>query len=173
MESTEIFEKVSEVMKNKLTKKRRWYSSVKRTPVQWRTCMLNEFFVNVAQNLNIVFDKNSANSFDSSKLQGFVFSTIGNFVTQFNIPHITVRETQKSIENLSSSKVTGADDLSVKILKLVSLVFVQPLTRLINLSIQKSRFPSKWKLACVTLLLALKMALITFVTILDQFRCSP
>ena len=103
--------------------------------------MLNGFFVNIAQNLNIVFDKNSANSFDSSKLQQFVSSTIGNFVTQFNIPQITMRKTQKLIENLSSSKAMGADKLSV---------FVQPLTQLINLSIQKSHFPSKWKLACVT-----------------------
>ena len=38
----------------------------------------------------------------------------------------------------------------MKVLKLVSPVFVQPLTRLINLSIVSACFPTKWKLACVT-----------------------
>ena len=51
---------------------------------------------------------------------------------------------------MSSSKANGADEISVKVLKLVSPVFVQPLTRLINLSIVSACFPTKWKLACVT-----------------------
>ena len=38
----------------------------------------------------------------------------------------------------------------MKVLKLVSPVFVQPLTRLINLSIQSGCFPTKWKMARVT-----------------------
>ena len=38
----------------------------------------------------------------------------------------------------------------MKVLKLVSLVFVQPLMRLINLSIQSGCFPTKWKMAHVT-----------------------
>ena len=41
-------------------------------------------------------------------------------------------------------------ECSVKVLKLVSLVFVQPLMRLINLSIQSGCFPTKWKMAHVT-----------------------
>ena len=63
-------------------------------------------------------------SFDSSKLEEFVSSTVDNFVTQFNIPLITVQETQKFIDNLSSSEATGADEIRVKVLKLVSPVFV-------------------------------------------------
>ena len=104
--------------------------------------MLNEYFVNIAQELNQ--SQASSVSFDSSKLEEFVSSTVDNFVTQFNIPpFITVQETQKVIDNLSSSKTTGADEISVKVLKLVSPVFVQPLTKLINLSIQSGCFPTK------------------------------
>ena len=110
--------------------------------------MLNEYFVNIAQELKQ--SQHSSVSFDSSKLEEFVFSTIDNFVTQFNIPLITVHETQKFIDNLSSSKANGAGEISVKVLKLVSPVFVQPLTRLINLSIQSGCFPTKWKMACIT-----------------------
>ena len=43
-----------------------------------------------------------------------------------------------------------ADEISVKVLKLVSPVFVQPLMRLINLSIHSGCFPTKWKMARVT-----------------------
>ena len=51
---------------------------------------------------------------------------------------------------MSSSKATGADEITVKVLKLVSPVFVQPLRRLINLSIMSGCFPTKWKLVRVT-----------------------
>ena len=110
--------------------------------------MLNEYFENIAQELKQ--SQPSSVSFDSSKLEEFVFSTVDNFVTQFNIPLITVHEAQKFIDNLSSSKASGADEISVKVLKLVSPVFLQPLTRLINLSIQSGCFPTKWKMARVT-----------------------
>ena len=86
--------------------------------------MLNEYFVNIAQELTQ--SQTSSVSFDSSKLEEFVSWIVDNFVTQFNIPLITVQETQKFIDNLSSSKATGADEISVKVLKLVSSVFVQP-----------------------------------------------
>ena len=84
--------------------------------------ILNEYFVNIAQGLKQ--SQTSSVSFNSSKLEEFVSSTVDNFVTQFNIPLITVQETQKFIDNLSSSKATGADEISVKVLKLVSPVFV-------------------------------------------------
>ena len=42
------------------------------------------------------------------------------------------------------------DEISVKVQKLVSLAFLQPLTRLINLSIQSGCFPTKWKMARAT-----------------------
>jgi len=68
--------------------------------------MLNVYFVNIAQIL-----PNSLVSFDSSKTEESVSSTVDNFVTQFNIPLITVHETQKFIDNLSSSKASGADEI--------------------------------------------------------------
>ena len=91
--------------------------------------MLNEYFVIIAQEHKQ--NQTSSVSFDSSKLEEFVSSTVDNFVTQFNIPLITVQETQKFMDNLSSLKATRVDEISVKVLKLVSPVFVQPLTRLI------------------------------------------
>ena len=104
-----------------------------------------DYLVNIAQELKQ--SQTSSVSFDSSKLEEFVSLTVDNFVTQFNIPLIIIQETQKFIDNLSSSKATGADEITVKVLKLVSPVFVQPLTRLINLSIKSGCYPAKWKMA--------------------------
>ena len=50
--------------------------------------MLNEYFVIIAQEHKQ--NQTSSISFDSSKLEEFVSSTVDNFVTQFNIPIITV-----------------------------------------------------------------------------------
>ena len=89
--------------------------------------------------------------FDHKKLEDHVSSKIDkNFVAQYNIPRITVQETQKMIRKLSSSKATGPDAISVKLLKMVSPVFSHPLTRLFNLSIVKGTFHSKWKAARIT-----------------------
>lgn len=52
--------------------------------------MLNEYFVIIAQEHKQ--NQTSSISFDSSKLEEFVSSTVDNFVTQFNISIITVQE---------------------------------------------------------------------------------
>ena len=88
--------------------------------------------------------------FDHKKLEDHVSLKIDSFVAQYNIPRITVQETQKMIHKLSSSKATGPNVISVKLLKMVSPVFSHPLTRLFNLSIVKGTFHSKWKAARIT-----------------------
>ena len=52
--------------------------------------MLNEYSVIIAQEHKQ--NQTSSISFDSSKLEEFVSSTVDNFVTQFNISIITVQE---------------------------------------------------------------------------------
>ena len=107
--------------------------------------MLNDFFVNFPQPSN-----DQTNQFDTTNIEEYVSSKIGNFVTQFNIPEITVEETKKHIDKLPLSKATGPDGISVKVLKLISSVFVEPLTKLFNISITKGFFPNKWKVARVS-----------------------
>ena len=60
--------------------------------------MLNDFFVNFPQPSN-----DQKNQFDTANIEEYVSSKIGNFVTQFNIPEITVEETKKHIDKLSLS----------------------------------------------------------------------
>ena len=72
------------------------------------------------------------------------------------------------INKLSSSKATGPDAISVKLLNMLSPVFSHPLT---NLSIVKGTFPSKRKVARITPLY--KMARTTAVIITDPFLYCP
>lgn len=60
--------------------------------VKWVFCT-----VIIAQELKQ--SQTSSVSFDSSKLEEFVSLTVDNFVSQFNIPLITVQETQKFFDN--------------------------------------------------------------------------
>ena len=109
--------------------------------------MLNEFFVNIASNLQT---DTTPTEMDTIRLEDFVSSTLNNCITQFNIPAISVQDTQRMIDQLSIGKATGPDDVSVRLLKIIAPVFCEPLTQLFNLSIVKGRFPSKWKVARVT-----------------------
>ena len=63
---------------------------------------------------------------------------------------VTVEETKKLIDKLYLSKATGPDEISVKVLKQISPVFAEPLTRLFNISITKGLFPNKWKVSRVS-----------------------
>jgi hypothetical protein len=108
--------------------------------------MLNDFFVNIIT--QIQNDQVLTNPLDTKIIDDFVSTKINNFVTQYNIPSITVEQVNELINNLSCSKATGVDGISVKILKLVSPVFF--LTKLLNMSLDKGIFPTKWKIARVT-----------------------
>ena len=109
--------------------------------------MFNDYFVNIVSELGASFTTTEE---DTSKLESFVSSKLENYITQFNIPNITVEDTLRLIENLPSGKATGPDDISARVLKLVAPVFCYPLSRLFNLSLEKGYFPRKWKVARVT-----------------------
>jgi hypothetical protein len=110
--------------------------------------LMNDYFVNVAKKLS---DGSSfSEGFDSSKLEKHINQRFNNFVSQYNLPLMSVKDTEDMINKLESSKATGHDSISVKVLKLVSPVFSKPLTKLFSLSITKGCFPKRWKLARVT-----------------------
>ena len=132
---------------NRITELKRDDNTVETDAISMSN-MLNDFFVNFFQQSNVTAAQ--TNKFDTTKIEEYVSSKIGNLITQFNIPVITVEETKKQIDKLSPSKARGPDGISVKVLKLISPVFAEPLTRLFNLSITKGVFPNKWKTARVS-----------------------
>jgi len=54
------------------------------------------------------------------------------------------------LKKIPTSKATGCDALSVKVLKLAATVLASPFCRLMNLFISTGSFPSTWKTAQVT-----------------------
>ena len=61
----------------------------------------------------------------------------------------TEADVQKSIQCMASKKASGADGISVKILKEASSAISLPLSELINHCIDNGCVPSAWKLAKV------------------------
>ena len=66
----------------------------------------------------------------------------------FAIPPITEAQMLDLINKIPSSKATGCDGLSAKVLRLAALTYL--LCRLMNISISADHFPSTWKTAQVT-----------------------
>jgi hypothetical protein len=56
----------------------------------------------------------------------------------------------KTINNLSSSKATGYDDISPYVIKYAANLIASPLSNLFNLSFESGTFPDKLKTAKVT-----------------------
>lgn len=69
--------------------------------------------------------------------------------SKFTFPLISIEQTQKLIESIPLSKATGADGLSVRILKIAAPSIAPSLAKLINLCITSGTFPSVWKEAKV------------------------
>ena len=67
----------------------------------------------------------------------------------FNIPLVSEAFIQKQIRKMSSSKATGLDGISVKLLKISVNVVSPHITKICNLSISSGIFPDKWKNARV------------------------
>ena len=83
---------------------------------------------------------------DLTKFKGFVESKIPGDI-EFNIPHVTCSFIQNQLQNLKVSIATGIDELSARYLKLSASVISEPLTKILNLSIDKGTFPNDLKTA--------------------------
>ena len=91
-------------------------------------------FANVATKL--IDDCNDKGSVDNSN----VASNVSNPHT--DLPSVTPEFVDKEIRNMSTSKATGIDNVSFKILKLGRPAIVSRLTYLINFSLSNGVFPS-------------------------------
>ena len=62
---------------------------------------------------------------------------------------VTKAEVLKLLNSLDVNKSTGLDNLPIKIIKLVTIIIVEPLCSLYNKSLRLGIFPNKWKEAIV------------------------
>jgi hypothetical protein len=74
----------------------------------------------------------------------------GNYVESMFIEPVTEYELQIEINNLSETKSAGHDDISVKMIKIISEEIIKPLTYIYNLSFETGKIPNFLKIALVT-----------------------
>jgi len=65
-------------------------------------------------------------------------------------PPITPNQTKRLIEAIPSSKATGVDGVSARILKIAAPAIAPSLAKLIDICIASGTFPTAWKQAKVT-----------------------
>ena len=72
-----------------------------------------------------------------------------DFNVSFDLEPVSVDFVINEVHKMNSSKATGDDDISCRLLKLACPIIAQSLTNIINLSIAKGYVPSLWKSAKV------------------------
>ena len=105
----------------------------------------NDFFVKKIEDLKANIDPTQVSD-PLNKLQ----ENLKSLKTKFELKTVNIKDLKKSIRQLKSKKSTGNDGLSQKQLKAGVGNLAGPLHNIINDSIKKGEFPSKWKEAIVT-----------------------
>ena len=107
----------------------------------------SKYFANVASNSISSETWNSDDQYEvTPDFQAFVQSRLPSD-TKFSIPLITPSRVKDLLLHLDPSKATGMDGISPYILQRSAFLLVEPLTLIINNSIQSGIFPSSWKIA--------------------------
>ena len=108
---------------------------------------LNCFFASISDKLKDQQTKqrDKNNGFNWNTLNSYVHSKVPENV-YFQIPLMTHDELLSSIRSLDSTKATGLDGITPRIIKLSSDVLVHPLLKIINISIINGNFPDTLKL---------------------------
>jgi hypothetical protein len=99
----------------------------------------NRFFTSIGSNL--------ASKFPSG-LQ--ISNPYPNFNQTFNFKPINVDYTLKELQTLKSSKATGLDNVSARLLRDAAAIVADLLTKIMNLSLKTGIVPSAWKEARVS-----------------------
>ena len=105
----------------------------------------NEFFINVAKDIG---DKSiKINKEHPSVMKISKNNTINN---ELNFKNVSEEFVTKQINKLNVKKATGHDGISPKILKMAQQEITNPITKLVNKSIDSSIFPADLKSAQVS-----------------------
>lgn len=105
---------------------------------------LNSYFANISDRLKASSPNNSQRKNDFQKLKNYIDNLIPEN-TNFKIPFMQENELITTIKKLDSTKATGLDGISAKILKLSVDIIAPSLVNIINLSIHNGQFPDTLK----------------------------
>ena len=118
--------------------------------------LLNDFFINVAENLSEPLDlaklsiPELSHHFSSHQSIRFIRSSIGNIQNGFTFKKVSPEIVAKKCLSLKQNKAPGYDKVSSRFIKLVSNEICFSLTNIINHSLESSIFPQSLKMAVVT-----------------------
>ena len=138
-DSAKLWKAFNQVLPSKLTST---FSSLKIDDTAYTTAKsiadgFNKFFVSIGNKLAECFLYHpEANG-----------SSIGTCNSTFTIAPITSEFVSKYIIQLNSNKATGLDKISARMIKDAATVITPSITKLFNLSIQETIFPTIWKTA--------------------------
>ena len=102
----------------------------------------NEYFVKIGPQLAKKIPKNVNITYERY--------LNGNYVESMFIEPVTEYELQIEINNLSETKSAGHDDISAKMIKIISEEIIKPLTYIYNLSFETGKILNFLKIALVT-----------------------
>ena len=108
--------------------------------------LFNNFFINVASDIgkdSVKVDANHPSIIEIQKMNR------EHFCEDFDFKPIPENFVVKQIVKLGIKKATGYDQISPKILKLANQAIEEPITMLINKSLETSVFPNSLKVAQV------------------------
>lgn len=109
--------------------------------------VFNKFFVSVA---SIYKPGKNNNSTDNHILKSFVAKRLPTDAFEFVIPLICQEQVLAYLNSIEVNKSTGLDGISVNVLRVAAPAIAAPLSKIMNMSIKSSMFPTNWKLARVT-----------------------
>ena len=115
-------------------------SSSKTQPINICPDVINDFFLNLSETILTKKNIELSKTYQCpSTLKEFCRMKTNN--DKFELPFLTIPEVGKLIANLKNSNALGPDNISVKIIKILSPYIVEYLTYIYNLCIDKNIFP--------------------------------
>ena len=122
-------------------------TGTKSQPVDISPDIINDFFLNLSETILTPRNIESSNKYQCpTSLKEYIRNKTN---ANFEIPFLSVNEVGKLLSNLKNSNALGPDNISVKIIKLLSPYIVEYLTYIFNLCIDKNIFPDQLKEAKV------------------------
>ena len=112
----------------------------------------NEYFINsVNELITDSFQHDDCENYTTLKHNDAPIAEREQSSDLFELPIVTSDYVRNEIRNLTMNKATGCDDISVKLLKLISNIdiVIDSFTYICNLSLSTGHFPKTWKIARV------------------------
>ena len=123
-------------------------SNQKSQPIKICPDIINDFFLNLSETILTKRNIESSKKYQCpATLKEYCKAKTND--TNFELPYLSIQEVGKLIANLKDSNALGPDNISVKIIKLISPYIVEYMTYIYNLCIEKNVFPYQLKEAKV------------------------